>query len=346
MASFLSILGLLGMPVGIYLITLCARGATTPWAWAWMVTYLLLDLGCFSLVGNPRRGRILLGLGVALLVAVVGLRHMKSYPTGLGSNVRLPANTPGHWINRLAEEADLGPMMLTAFGDFGAFPGDDVKRARPYIKRSYRTLRSDPEFAPVPSTVAANILGTTSTAATETLVFNPPPEGRADRAIIFLHGAGPLFKLPCWMLARRMPDAMIVCPTVGLRGEWTHPNAVATFQSVLAWTRERASAVYAIGWGTGGHGLLRQLNGNSLGHVSGMVLVSGYDENYFDDVRRSGLPILILRGDADLRTPAFRVEGLAGLDRVRNLEIPGDHFVFYEQEELVLEELDSFCGAH
>lgn len=346
MASLLSILGLLGMPVGVYLISLCARGATTGWAWAWMAVYVLLDLGCFWLVGSPRRGRVLLGLGAALLCAILGLRHMKSYPTALGTSVRLPAGTPGRWIGRLGEEADIGPMMLTAFGDFGAFRGSDVKRARPYIKQDYRRMRLDTEFGPVPSTVAANILGLTSPTGIETLVFNPPPEGRADRAIIFLHGAGPLFKLPCWMLARRMPDAMIVCPTVGLRGEWSHPEARAVFQSVLSWTRERSSAVYAVGWGTGGHGLLRQLNGNALGHVSGMVLVSGYDENYFDDVRRSGLPILILRGEQDDRTPAFRVAGLAGLARVRNLEIPGDYFVFYEQEELVLEEIDSFCGAH
>lgn len=346
MASFLSILGLLGMPVGIYLITLCARGATTPWAWAWMVVYVLLDLGCFWLVGSPRRARILLGVGAALLAALVGLRHTKSVPTSMGSNVRLPANTSGRWVNRLAEEADLGPMMVTAFGDFGAFRGEDVTRARPYLKQDYRRMRADLDFAPVPSTLAANMLGMTSSAAIETLVFNPPAEGRADRAIIYMHGAGPLFKLPCWMLARRMPDAMIVCPTVGLRGEWAHPDAAAAFQTVLSWTRERSSAVYAVGWGTGGHGLLRLLNGNALGHVSGMVLVSGYDENYFDDVRRSGLPILILHGEQDNRTPAFRVDGLAGLDRVRNLEMPGDYFVFYEQEDIVLEELDSFCGAH
>lgn len=346
MASFLSILGLLGMPVGAYLISLCARGATTSWAWAWMVVYVLLDLGCFWLVGSPRRARVLLGLGGALLCAVVGLRHAKSFPTALGSAVRLPGSAHGRWIGRLGEEADLGPMMVTAFGDFGAFRGEDVAHARPFLKQDYRRMGGDTDFAPVPSTLAANMLGLTSPAGIETLVFNPPAEGRAERAIIFLHGAGPLYKLPCWMLARRMPDAMIVCPTVGLRGEWAHPDSAATFQTVLSWTRERAAAVYAVGWGTGGHGLLHMLNANALGHVSGMVLVSGYDENYFDDVRRSGLPILILHGEQDNRTPAFRVDGLAGLDRVRNLEMPGDYFVFYEQEEVVLEEVDSFCGAH
>lgn len=347
MASLLSILGLLGMPVGLYLISLCARGATTGWAWAWMAVYVLLDLGCFFLVGNPRRAKVLLGLGVGLLCTILGLRHVKQHPTALGANVRLPANTPARWIDRAAEEADLGPMMVTAFGDFGAFRGEDVKHARPYLKQDYRRMSGDPDFAPVPSILGANILSLGGPGDSEALVFNPPPEGRAARAIIFLHGAGPLYKLPCWMLARRMPDAMIVCPSIGLRGEWAHPDGVATFQSVLSWTRERSSAVYAVGWGTGGHGLLRLLSANALGHVSGMVLISGYDENFFDDVRRSGLPILMLRGDQDTRTPAFRVEGLAGLDRVRNVQMAGgDYLLFYEQEDAVLEEVDSFCGAH
>lgn len=346
MASFLSILGLLGMPVGVYLISLCVRGAVTPWAWAWMAVYVLLDLGCFWLVGSPRRARALLSLGAALLCAVVGLRHTHSHRTAHGANLRLPSEASGRWIGRLVEETDLGPMMVTAFGDFGAFPKDDVARARPYLKQDYRRMRGDPDFAPVPSTLGANMLGMSSPEGVETLVFNPPAEGRAPRAIIFLHGAGPLYKLPCWMLARRMPDALIVCPSVGLRGEWAHPDGVAAFQAVLSWTRQRSAAVYAVGWGTGGHGLQRLLNANALGHVSGMVLVSGYDENYFDDVRRSGLPILILRGEQDRRTPAFRVDGLAGLDRVRNLEMPGGYFVFYEQEEVVQEEIDSFCGAH
>ena len=349
MASFLSILALLGMPVGAYLLSLCIRGATTGWAWAWMVAYVLVDLGCFWLVGNPRRARIMLALGLALTAALVGLRHSQSGSTAQGSALRLPAATPGSWVGRLGEEADIGPMMFTAFGDFGAYARDDVPRGRPYVRQAYRRMLGDPDFAPVPSTVTANILGLSSPSASETLVFNASPEAagaRVDRVVIFLHGAGPFFKLPCWMLSRRMPDALVVCPTVGLRGEWAHPDGAETFQAVLSWAHERSAAVYAVGWGAGAEGLLRLLNRNALGHVSGIALVSGYAESYFDDVRRSGIPVLILHGAQDNRTPAFRVEGLAGLDRVRNVEIEGDSFLFYEQEETVLEEIDSFCGAH
>jgi pimeloyl-ACP methyl ester carboxylesterase len=75
------------------------------------------------------------------------------------------------------------------------------------------------------------------------------------------------------------------------------------------------------------------------------VLLAGYEEAYFDQVRRSSIPLLILRGDEDARTPAFRVEGVAGLERVQNVELAAGHYVLYEQEDEVLERLDTFCGG-
>ena len=81
------------------------------------------------------------------------------------------------------------------------------------------------------------------------------------------------------------------------------------------------------------------------GHVSGFVLLSGFDENYFDAIRRSEIPLLIIRGDQDSRTPPFRVEGVAQLGRIQNVELSAGHYVLYEQEDDVLERIDSFCGA-
>ena len=85
---------------------------------------------------------------------------------------------------------------------------------------------------------------------------------------------------------------------------------------------------------------------NLLGHMSGLGLISGFDENYFDNVRRSTIPIMIIRGTEDARTPPFRVAGLANAAAVRNFEVPGGAYVFYEAEETVLEHIDTFCGAH
>jgi len=280
------------------------------------------------------------------LLLFVGLRQMRSFPTASGALYRLPSEAAGSFLGRLGEETDLGMMSFVAFSDFGAIRRSDASRAQPYIKSAYRRMRQDPDFAPVPSPMLPTMLGMNSGDSFHTLVFNPPPEGRAGRSIIFLHGLGGAQKLPCWLLARRMPDALIVCPSAGLRGEWAHESAQQIFEAAFQYARTRSNAVYVLGMGQGAVGVLHFMGRNLLGHMSGLGLISGFDENYFDNVRRSTIPIMIIRGTEDARTPPFRVAGLANAAAVRNFEIPGGAYVFYEAEEAVLEHIDTFCGAH
>lgn len=346
MKNLLSILGLLGIPVALYVASLAVRGGVTVWGWFGLFIFILIDLGCFWLATYPRRARISLGVGVALLLAFVGLRQMRSFPTANGALYRLPGEGAGSFLARLGEEADLAMMSFVAFSDFGAIRRADASRAQPYLKSAYRRMRQDPDFSPVPSPVLPTMLGMNSPSAFHTLVFNPPPEGRAGRAIILLHGLGGAQKLPCWLLARRMPDALIVCPSVGLRGEWAHDDAQQVFEAAFQYTRSRASAVYVLGMGYGAVGVLHFMSRNMLGHVNGLGLISGFDENYYDGVRRSSLPLLVIRGTEDARTPMIRTEGFANASLVRNVEIAGGAYVFYEAEEAVLEQIDTFCGAH
>lgn len=346
MANFLSIMGLLGIPALLYVASLAIRGGATAWGWIGLIIFIVVDLGCFWLSTYPRRAKFFLGIGFALLLGYVGLRQMRSFPTASGALYRLPAETPGSFLGRLGDEYDLGMMSFVAFSDFGAIRRSDAERARPYIKSAYRRMRQDPDFAPVPSPMIPTMLGMNDPDSFHALVFNPPPEGRAGRAILFLHGLGGAQKLPCWLLARRMPDALIVCPSAGLRGEWAHETAQRIFDTSYAYARAHANAVYVIGMGQGAVGTLHFMSRNLLGHVNGVGMISGFDENYFDMVRRSRIPVMIIRGTDDARTPQFQVTGLAGAEFVRNFEIPGGAYVFYEAEETVLEHIDTFCGAH
>ncbi len=345
MAVLASILGLLGIPVGVYLASLCARGGVSAWAWGWLVVYVLLDVAAFSAQNNPRRARITLGAALALLALIAGVRHARVHPMPAGLTVMLPSEKPGPWIDRLGEDGDLGMMVFVVMGDFGGVRPDDRRRAKPYLRAAWARMRRDPEFAPIPSPLVSNILGRTSASNVHTLVLNPPQQAKASRAVIYLPGTGGSSKLPCYLLARRMPDAMIVCPTMGMGGEWANEAGEAAWGHVLTYTRNRAEMVYVIGEGYGGRGLLHLLSRDLLGHLSGAVLLAGYEEAYFDQVRRSSIPLLILRGDEDARTPAFRVEGVAGLERVQNVELAAGHYVLYEQEDEVLERLDTFCGG-
>lgn len=346
MKSFLSILGLLGIPVAIYVASLLARGGGTVWGWFGLLIFVLIDLGLFWLSTYAKRSRNALGIGLALLVVFVGLRQVRSFPTGSGALYRLPSQTAGSFVGRLADEMDLGMMSFVAFGDVGAHYRPDVRRAKSFVRSAYRRMRQDPDFAPIPTPMLPTMLGMNSPTSFHALVFNPPPEGRAGRSIVFLHGLGGAQKLPCWLLARRMPDALIVCPSVGLRGEWAHDDAQPVFEAAFSYARDRSNAVYVIGHDRGAVGLLRFMNRSLLGHASGVGMISGFDENYFDAIRRSTIPVLNIRGAADDRTPRYQVEGLANAHLVRNFELPGGSFVFYESEEAVLERIDEFCGAH
>jgi pimeloyl-ACP methyl ester carboxylesterase len=343
MSVLFSIVGFLGIPVGAYLVSLCARGGVSAWGWAWMVVYILIDFAAFSAQGEPRRAKMLLAAGLVILAGIVGIRNTRVHPTAEGTIVRLPSGSPGPWADRLAEDGDLGMMMFIAMSDFGGVRADDRRRAKPYMRAAYARMRRDTAYAPIPSPIVSNLLGDTSPSNLHTLILNP--QEQAPRAIIFLHGVGGSSKLPCYLMASRMPDAMILCPTIGMGGEWADDRGVEAWRTLLAYTRLHASSVYVIGHGYGGRGLLHLLGRNLLGHVSGAVLIAGFDENYFDSVRRSTIPLLIIRGDQDARTPPFQVEGVANLHLVQNIELPAGHYVFYEQEDEVLERLDAFCGA-
>jgi len=345
-ASFLSILGLLGIPVALYVGSLLARGGATFWGWAGFVIFVLIDLGCFWLSTEPRRGKACLYTGLALLLAFTGLRQVRSFPTTSGALFRLPDEVAGSFSGRMADEMDLGMMAFVLMSDVGAVYRDDVTRAKPYLRAAYRRMRQDPDFAPIPTPMLPTMLGMNHPNSFHALVFNPPVEGRAGRSIVFLHGIGGAQKLPCWLLARRMPDALIVCPSVGLRGEWAHEDAQRIFETAFQYARVRSNAVYVIGHDRGAIGLLHFMNRNMLAHASGVGMISGFDENYFDAIRRSTIPVLNIHGASDARTPSYRVEGLANAHLVRNYDVPGGGYVFYESEEAVLEHIDSFCGAH
>lgn len=346
MKSFLSILGLMGIPLGLYLASLLLRGGGTFWGWFGLVIFAAIDLGLFWLSTYPRRARWALGVGAGLLLTFVSLRQVRSFPTGSGALYRLPGEGAGSFLGRLADEMDLGMMSFVAFADVGATFRPDASRAKSYVRSAYRRMRQDPDFAPIPTPMLPTMLGMNSPTSFHALVFNPPPEGRAGRSIVFLHGLGGAQKLPCWLLARRMPDALIVCPSVGLRGEWAHDEARPIFETAFEYARTRSNAVYVIGHDRGAVGLLHFMNRNLLGHANGVGMIAGFNENYFDAIRRSTIPILNIRGASDERTPRYQVEGLANAHLVRNYELPGGTFVFYESEEAVLEHIDAFCGAH
>lgn len=349
MKTLLSILGFVGVPVGIYLLVCTARCAVTPWAWFWLVCFIVFDLGFLWGGTNPPRARIALSIGAVLLVLGVGLRLTSARPTPSGMLIRLPTGAPGPISGRLFEEADLAMLGFTVLSDFGVVRGNEHAVAAPLLRSAYRRMRADTDFEPIPSPLVPGMFGKGRSATSLALVFNPPPAGeRAQRAVILLHGIGGALKIECYLLARQMTDAMVVCPTVGISADWAVEEGSAVFAQALEYTEQRTVVTYVVGMSAGANGLQELLSRRALGHIAGAVMVSGYNEARFDALRASDIPILMLRGALDARTPRFDLHGQLGhTDHIRNEEIEGaGHYVFLERESEVLDQIDEFCAAH
>lgn len=343
MKGFLSICGLFGLLPGLYALSLLVRAGGSGWMWAWLVVHFALCWGLAWLSSEPSRARFFLGIAAGIFAAIAALRGLRTTPSGSGSLLRWPADEDAPWATRLVDDGDATAMLMVAFTDFGGIRGEDWDRARAAIATHLRGMRRDREFRPIPSIVLGQLLGRNAPDSPLVYVFNPPPAGtRASRAVIYLHGVGGAQKLPCWMLARQMPDAMIVCPAVGLGGEWGNDEGQRVFETAVQRVTERSRATYVLGHQYGARGALYLLDRSFRGHIAGVVLLSGMDESRFEAIRRAAIPLLVVRGNQDTRTPVLRAEGQAGLERVRHLDLDGGNLLFYERSEAILQELDDF----
>ncbi|MBI5517156.1 MAG: alpha/beta hydrolase [Deltaproteobacteria bacterium] len=346
MKGFLSILGLVGLLPGVYLTILTFRSAQTVWAWVWLAIYLLLCIGAFLLQNEPRRARWVGGVGLGLLAAVILLRGLRAGDTYFGRTTTLPAGGTGRWLGRLVEESDLALLGFTAMTDFGVVRKEEALTARPLLRAAYRGMRADPDFRTVPTPLAASILNLSGPGHVEATLINPPAPGeQAERAIVVLHGLGGAVNLPCYLLARQLSNAFVVCPSVGVAADWGLDRGAQVFQEVLTWLTPQTRSVCVVALSAATVGAQRLLARNLLGHVSGAVLISGFNEEEFDAIRRSDIPLLMIRGTTDTRTPRFDLQGqFAHLAHVHALELEGGHYVFLEQQGEVLDQIDQFCA--
>jgi hypothetical protein len=344
--GFLSILGLVGLLPGIYLTILTFRSAQTVWAWVWLVIYLALCVGAFLLQNEPRKARWVGGVGLGLLAAVLLLRGFRAGNNYFGRTATLPGDGTGRWLGRLFEESDLALLGFTALTDLGVVRKEEARAARPLLKAAYRTMRQDPDFQSVPTPLVASLVNLSGPGHIEAVLVNPPPPGeQSERTIVVLHGLGGALNLPCYLLARQLTNAFVVCPSVGVAADWGLDRGARVFEEVLTWVQPRSRSVCVVALSRATLGAQRLLARRMLGHVAGAVLVSGFDEDEFDAIRRSDIPLLLIRGTNDVRTPRFDLQGqFAHLAHVHTLELEGGHYVFLEQQGEVLDQIDQFCA--
>jgi pimeloyl-ACP methyl ester carboxylesterase len=140
----------------------------------------------------------------------------------------------------------------------------------------------------------------------------------AKGVVIFLHGFGGAFTLPCWQLAQAAREAGLatVCPALGFRGDWWSREGRRIFADSLSRLRARgAKRVFLAGLSNGAVGASALARSKRL---AGVILISGMGRGVPE-----GMPSLVLYGKRDRH---FR----RGRDVVT---LEGGHFAFLLEHE-------------
>ncbi len=197
-------------------------------------------------------------------------------------------------VDRLVDERDIalsGTRVLVGAGMFH----DDADELPAKMRDAYKQM--DAEQGDQPSPVVATYLGLQSPDDFDLIVISPPKANPTD-AVIFLHGYGGNFSLPCWQVSRAVADlhVLTVCPSTRWIGDWgTTKNGEATLRKTVDALHARGvTKIVLAGLSNGGYGA-SLLAPKMRGSFAGVVLISGA----VPSAAPTGVPTLLIHGRED-----------------------------------------------
>lgn len=293
----------------------------TPWALMGVAAIVTVVAGVLTgrrrWPGLTRAGIVALAmLGAARVVVADEGDHLRS--------TRLPGAGQGRVVDRLVEEQDVVLSAAPLLRPMGLIPSREGDGLTGALRREYARMRLAEGAAPSP--FASTALALDGPESFDVL-WHAVPAGRSSVAVLFLHGYGGSFALPCWEVASAAASAgmQTACPSVGQRGDWWTARGERIARQTIAWLRARgATRIVLAGLSNGGIGASR-LAPRLRREIDGLVLLSGAAPV----APPRGLPVLVVHGRQDRMTsPAVASRYARGAGRRGTLVLlDGDHFV-------------------
>jgi pimeloyl-ACP methyl ester carboxylesterase len=258
-----------------------------------------------------------------------------------GENLRqgeLPGSGSGRVVDRLLEEQDIVISAAPLLGPLKLIPRGEGTGLTEALRREYARMRAAEGAAPSPfASTALSLDGPESF----DLLWHEVRGRRSTTAVVFLHGYGGSFALPCWEVASAAARAGMetACPSVGQRGDWWTARGERITRETIRWLRARgATRIVLAGLSNGGIGASR-LAPRLRGELAGLVLISGAAPV----APPRGVPVLVVHGRRDRMTsPAIaRQAGRRG----KLVMLDGDHFVLVTKAEEIQRELETWLAA-
>jgi pimeloyl-ACP methyl ester carboxylesterase len=123
--------------------------------------------------------------------------------------------------------------------------------------------------------------------------------------------------------AARAIDAVTVCPSTGVAGQWWAPDGERTLRATLAYLEARGiRRIYLAGLSNGGVGATL-LAPRFAGSLAGLILVSGVPS----EGSAAGLPALVVHGEDDAVMSAQVAHTFAARTGATYAGFDGGHFV-------------------
>lgn len=221
----------------------------------------------------------------------------------------------------LSDESALalqGTQMLVAAGKIR---DPDAPALSGALREAYRRMRSD-EDDPASVLRPSRLAGATPARPDLVLYDVDAPEDRA--AVIFLHGYGGRFALPCWQVATAAAASRFAtaCPELSSEGDWGSPAGAARVRETVELLRGAGFRRFVLaGLSNGAVGASRLAPGMA-GTFAGLVLISGVDPK----AGPPGVPTLVLQGARDAMAGAGAARTYAARTHATYTEIDAGHF--------------------
>lgn len=331
---------------------LSVLAVVTPISLAGMVYLLGGWLMAVGLMVAPWRPKHSLGLGLSGLVVMAMVAGSRLYlaqsnPARLQVLV-LPAAKETRWINWLIDEADSVLFGEAAMHLIGGVSAREHNQIGPAMSAAYQAaLSAEGAFA---SPVVSTYLFLQRPEAFDAVVVEPQPGTTAPLGVIFLHGWTGNVTLQCLQIARAVEPlgAVTVCPSTLWTGAWWRPEGEATIRATFNYLRARGiERIYLGGFSNGGSGVgrLSAALADEPG-LSGLFFIAGVTDSA--EVRATGLPVLVIQGDADERMLVGKARRFAEEvgERATYVELQADHFLIMKQPEAVQTALSRWLAGH
>jgi pimeloyl-ACP methyl ester carboxylesterase len=205
----------------------------------------------------------------------------------------------------LSNEAELATAGAELLVSQGKIKDPDAPLLADAMRSAYAEMRADENAGRLRVRDAARMW------------LAPSAEGKV--AIVFLHGYGGRFALPCWQVARAA-GAMTACPDVGPEGDWWSKEGERVARAEIDAVRTAGfERVILAGLSNGATGVARLA---PRLHVDGVILVSGADPN----AAPPGVPALVVQGRKDAMSSPGRARAYATKAHATYVDLDAGHF--------------------